>query len=347
MNPEEKKDNSAEFGKVIDVLHNKQKLPSLRTYQGDMAEFIKEKNQSTISIALKEKERKEEREQEQNLAPVTKKTVATGSGFQMNLVSLFLSIILLAGGAVAVMYVMDFFKKEPVAEVVIETKIIPYNNSITLTNLTNKNIGTELAKISPTNGVNILKISDIGGNMIIKAKDFFNFLEISLPSTLGRTLKDDYAMGIFSQNNLKPYFLVISVNDFGQAFSGMLAWEETIVKDLAFLEDDSPIDSVSENLPLATATKILASTTIATSTNKTISTSTASTTVVIKIPMKPEIFSWKDIIVKNKDTRALVNAKNQSKIAYTFLDKNTILITNNLSAIGDLSFIYASRAVAR
>jgi len=48
-----------EFGQVIDTLHSKQKIPSLRTYQGDMAEFIKEKNESVFSIAAKEKKRKE------------------------------------------------------------------------------------------------------------------------------------------------------------------------------------------------------------------------------------------------------------------------------------------------
>jgi hypothetical protein len=53
------------------------------------------------------------------------------------------------------------------------------------------------------------------------------------------------------------------------------------------------------------------------------------------------------MIIKNKDTRGFVNEKGKSKIAYTFLDKNTILITNNISVIGDISSIYASRSVAR
>ena len=46
MDPEEKKDSPNDFGRVIDALHSKQKLPSLRTYQGDMAEFIKSKDES-------------------------------------------------------------------------------------------------------------------------------------------------------------------------------------------------------------------------------------------------------------------------------------------------------------
>ena len=85
----ENKDKSNEFGRVIDALHSKQKLPSLRTYQGDMAEFIKSKNESVISIAVKEKEKKQEEEREQNILPVIKKTAVGEGGFKMNLATLF------------------------------------------------------------------------------------------------------------------------------------------------------------------------------------------------------------------------------------------------------------------
>ncbi|MEK7200666.1 MAG: hypothetical protein AAB672_00850 [Patescibacteria group bacterium] len=306
----ENKDKSNEFGRVIDALHSKQKLPSLRTYQGDMAEFIKSKNESVISIAVKEKEKKQEEEREQNILPVIKKTAVGEGGFKMNLATLFLSILLLGGGVLASLYIFEFIKKEPPAEIVLKTEIIPYNNLITLANLTNKNFGTELSKLVPTNGISILKISDTNGSLFSKSKELFDFWEISLPATLERTIKDEYALGIISQNNQKAYFLVISVNDFGRAFSGMLDWEKNMEKDLSFLEDDPQIASST-------------------------------------IPMKSEVFIWKDIIIKNKDTRGLVNEKNQAQIAYTFLDKNTILIVNNLWAIGDISSAYASRSVVR
>ncbi len=299
MDSENKEDNSKDFGKVIDILHSKQKLPSLRTYQGDMAEFIKEKNESVISIAVKEKEEKEEKKKDNiHLIP---KTSSNKEGLQVNMTILLSSILLLAGGAVAVMYIFDFLKKEPVSQVVTKTEIIPYNNLITLANLINKNLGTEIAKLSPTNGISILKISDADGFPLPKAKNLFSFLSASLPPTLERTLKDEYAVGIISQNNQTSYFLIISVNDFGRAFSGMLEWEKSMENDLSFLN-------------------------IATSTG---------------------VFEWKDLIIKNKDTRALANPKNQAKMAYTFLDKNTILITNNLWTIGEMSSIYTSRPVAR
>jgi hypothetical protein len=323
MTEEEKKeDNSKDFGKVIDVLHNKQKLSSLRTYQGDVADFIKSKNESVISVAVKEKERKEERIEkgEEVREPKSNKT-----GFQINLTMIVLSLLLIVGGLIGLFYAFQYFNKEPASQVVIESEIIPYNSSINLANVVSGNLGTEIAKLSPVNGISIIKISDTNGLAFQKAKDFFDFLKISPPSELIRILKDQYVVGLISQNGENSPFIAVTVNDFGIAFSAMLEWEKNMANDLSFL-----------NTKIVTVTPV-----------NTVASSTASTTIVVQVPTKPETFSWKDIIIKNKDTRSLINEKGKSKIAYTFLDKNTILITNNIEALGEISSVYASRSVAR
>ncbi len=343
MNPEEKNGNGTkDFGKVVDALHNKSKLSALRSYQGDMAEFIKEKNESVISIAVKEKERKQEREEkeleqqkieeqkeEKEKIIVTPETIfhakpkpeprAAGNGLQINIVMILVSILLLGGGGTVAFYAYQFLQEPGVAPIIIDTEIIPYNVVSTIANVSNGNIGSELQKLPAVNGITVVKISGPGGQPFQNIQDFFGFLEIVPPNTLARALKDEYAMGIFSQGAGNAYFIVLSVNDFGRAFAGMLEWESTLAEDLAFLEDDPRTVPVPEGHPLASTSK----------------------------PVKQETYTWKDIIVKNKDTRGLVNSKNQSRIAYTFLDKNTILITNNVSIIGDFASIYASRSVVR
>ncbi len=328
-------ENTKEFGKVIDVLHSKRKLSSLRSYQGDMAEFIRDKNQSTISITLKEKERKEERKKEEELVQAPKKAKALGGGFKTNLTSLTLSLVLLAGGIVAVLYIIQFVGDDSPANVVTATKIIPYNNEVILANQNSKNIGEEFAKLRVENGTNIVKISDSNGEVLQDAGNFLEFLDITLPGTLARTLGDEYVVGVISQNGEKSNFLVIKINDFGRAFSGMLEWEKTMEEDLAFFN--------VEIAPVAPTDTMISTTTSA------IATSTSTTTKVVSLqpPTVKDIFNWKDLIIKNKDTRGLVNQKNQAKIAYTFLDKNTILITDSLGAIGDMSGAFASRSVAR
>ena len=301
MDPEEKEDSN-EFGKVIDALHNKQKLPSLRTYQGDMAEFIKSKNESVISISVKEKERKEEkREEEIKEEKLGIRPKQGTKNFQFNFNLIVLSLVLIFAGAFGLYYVFGTLKK-PVEkqEVVLKEQIIPYNSSVVLNDATSSNLGAEIGKLSFSNGINIIKIS-AGGVPIEKAKDFFSFLGVSLPAALERTLKDDYTIGMISQDKEHSPFMIITVNDYGSAFSAMLDWEGNMEKDLSFLN-------------------------------------TATST---------EVFAWKDIIIKNKDTRGLVNQNDESRITYTFLDKNTILIVGDISVIGEISSAYASRSVAR
>lgn len=301
----------SDFGHVVETLHNKSKLSALRSYQGDVSQFIKDKNESVISVAVKEKEREAERE-EKGEAPRPKPKVA-GNGFKINVTMVTLSLFLIGGGVTALFYIFEFVtNQKPAPEITIDTEIIPFNNIITLANITKDNLAAELTKTSTVNGVNIVKISDPSGNLISKAKDFFNFMKIRNDLALRRGLRDDFAIGVFNQNDSKDFFLVIKVSDFGTAFSNLLDWEESMINDLTFLDQ--------------TTTTV----------------QTASTTLSSR-----DTFVWKDLIIKNKDTRALTNNRGAIKIAYTFLDKNTVLITNSSAAIADMSSAYISRSVAR
>jgi hypothetical protein len=338
MDPENKEKSPEEnFGKVIETLHNKSKLSSLRTYQGDMAEFIKSKNESVFSITLKEKERKEEKIKEEKrreikiepkieikteaqeakvekrvepkIEPkIEKKEVekkVVNKNVRTNITIAFVSLILVVLGVLAFLFVFKFVKTEPVSNVVVEAEIIPYNSVVNLTEVTNENFGQKLGELSFTGGLSIVKISDNSGVQIKKTADLFNFLKLSPPGALIRTFGNKYMVGVISQDEKIYPFIAITINDFGSAFSAMLDWEGNMEKDLYFLGT---------------------------------STSTATTT---------ESFVWKDLIIKNKDARGLINQKGQAKIVYTFLDKNTILITNSTDAIGEISALYASRAVVR
>lgn len=311
MNPEEKKDDSNEFGKVIDALHNKAKLPSLRSYQGDMAEFIKEKNESVISIAVKEKERKEEmpKKEEKFKLPSQKKT----GNFQKNFAVFLLSLLLIVGGSFGLFYVYKFIKNRPLPEAPAKEYVIPYNNLLTLANISSQNFGLEFKNLPFVNGLSLVEVSDGNSVPFQKSKDFFSFLKVSLPPALERTLKDQYAIGSFSQNEENSYFIILTIKDFGVAFAAMLEWEKSLTEDLNFL--------------------------ISSGGNSQISSTTDS--------LIPDFFEWKDLLIKNKDIRALANEKNRSIIAYTFLDKNTILITNNVLSVDQISSVYVSRSIAR
>jgi hypothetical protein len=204
--------------KLAEYLHNKSPLSSLRTYHGDMAEFIKEKNESVISIATKEKERRDEkRSKEEKLGTVmpTQRKKQSKDGFQINFTILLSSLVLIAGGAVTFFYVFDAVIRAPQGKVEIKEEIIPYNNSVTLANTTPSSLGSELSKLPPSNGISIIKISDTNGKTVGNAKDFFNFMKIAPPATLWRTMGSKYAIGITYNDELVKT-LLIKYYRFGQ-----------------------------------------------------------------------------------------------------------------------------------
>ena len=302
---EEKKENPKqdpkEFGHVIDALHNKSKLSSLRTYQGDMAEFIHEKDESVVSIVVKEKERKEK---EEKLKPLVKPEKGVPGNLSKNIVRVLVALLLIVGSIFAVKYVIGMWGERSTPIVVLKEEILPYTSMASLSNVDQTDLLEELWKNREANGIEIVKIADGVGVVQETARQFFSYLKTPIPASLSRTLGDDYFIGVSTESKKSAPFLVFKVNDFGIAFSQMIEWEKNIHNDLDFLVGYHD---------------------------------TATTTTL----------SWRDVIVKNKDTRVLFSNKEEVFLVYTFLDKNTILIGPNLNVIVSVSSVYAARSVAR
>lgn len=296
---------------IIGALHKTSPLPTLRTYQGDVADFIKEKNESVTSIAVKEREKRRTEEREEAVVESKK-----GNGFRINFVAITLSLLLICAGALAVFFVVDFLnKKEPA--LVIKQEIIPYNSELAIANVTKQTLSDEIKKTQYSNGVTAIRISDTNGTAVDTSNSLFAFLGVNPPGSVSRSVSSGFFLGAIKNDDLTDYFLVISVEDFGRAFSGMLEWEATLEKDLSFL-----IKNLENN---------------------------NEPDVLTDLDQEQEIIAnptWKDVIVKNKDARALVG-RGEAVIAYTFLDKNTVLISSSISSIGEVSSVFASRSVIR
>jgi hypothetical protein len=337
------------MGVIVDALHNKQKLSSLRTYQGDMAEFIKEKNESVISVSLKEKKRKEEQEKKQReeeemlqkeenereqkkqeshyreerkieeKVEEKKKITLDGTiivkepeptrtkksnGLQTNLIITVSSILLVVGGAYVLFYIFGtVLNRENTPAYIDQKEIIPYSNIINVTNITKQNIFSQISDITIQNGINIIKISDENGDQVKTALNFFDFLEIPIPSSLRRDLYDEFAYGKLKKDSIEVQFIAFGVRDFGRAFSSMLEWEAGMLQHFNFMLTEQDLEQGTGQ--------------------------------------------WKDLIIKNKDVRTITDINNKPLLLYTFLDKNTILITSNVSAIEEISNAFSSRSFAR
>lgn len=119
------------------------------------------------------------------------------------------------------------------------------------------------------------------------------------PGSFMRTV-EDIAFGTIDDTP----FIVLSVSSFDVAFAGMLTWETAMSSDLAPLFG-SPVTATFD--PDARTVD----------------------------QTRPPFFT--DVVQQNRDLRILYNADRNERIIYTFLNRNTILITTSSETISDIA----------
>ena len=263
----------------------------LRTFEGDIADTIKGQNISIAKIAIAEKVKKENNGL---ISPVPP------SPLFKNLLLFFSSIILVAGG----LYMFYEFYYVPKSKVIIVNKTIVPNIIVSDIDIevTIETMQAEINKISlPENSIANLYITKGQGDTkkLINAQEFLSSLKVNAPDQFIRTLLPDFMLGVHSFNGNNP-FIILKTTLYQSAFAGMLKWETTLVDDMSLLFSKT----VSPQNIVATP---------------------AQSTADILVISKP----FTDLVIKNKDVRALTNQYGRITLLYTFLDKETILITTN------------------
>lgn len=144
----------------------------------------------------------------------------------------------------------------------------------------------------------------------IPAALFLPIIAPTIPDELVRTLAQEFLLGIHIFDGPQA-FLILHTDSYERAFAAMLAWEPTLQEELTPLFDR---DLVPTNPP-----EPLLSTDIASS--------TASSTP--QAPARPPRPTFVDKIVENRDTRVILNEAGEILLLWTFLDRNTLVITTN------------------
>jgi hypothetical protein len=138
----------------------------------------------------------------------------------------------------------------------------------------------------------------------------------TLLSTLAPNASDDflrtldpnyYILGIHTFDGNQS-FLILKVDSYEQGFSGMLAWERTMQSELSPLFTRTPRPKISsEEIAVSSGTPIQISPT-----------------------------QFQDKIVENHDTRVIINDAGDILLLWTFLDRNTLVITTNEATLREL-----------
>lgn len=288
---------------------------AIRTYYSDIAETVKGQDVSMTDIALAEKKRQEDQSKTMVPEPETEKKNRSWGVF-----AIVTAIVLIIGGGGIFAFLYFYLPQQD--EVLIEplhTTLVPTSQEILIdiTGLPNteilKLIDEESSKLDGTlNTIITLIPTERFGEQekLLSAREFLNRLNTSAGTALLRSVLEEYSLGVhlFDKNH---GFLIIKTDFFENAFAGMLRWESRLAKDLPFLTQPE-----SENPePQATTTN-------------------GSGSVILE-PI--ERYEFKDVVVANRDARALINTvTGDMKMIYSFPDKNTLIITTNPNTLVEL-----------
>lgn len=278
------------------------KLRNLRTFQGDAAEAIKKGNATILTVALAEKKRDQEREKEK--PPVNPET-------RKKFLTILISVILILLGAGSIYFLFRIQMNAPPPTTIQESEktIVSYNQKISFD--VDGATRDKLIEAIISQKTNFsLKVGEFGYIALTKkigeadfpatTAELFNILDTKAPGSLLRSFDSRFMLGLYRDLNNEP-FLLISISSFENAFDGMLKWEPSISDDVGaiFSRFTLPVVSAGEG----------------------------TTSLAVLNPVSVGKFS--DETIKNKDARVLLSGQGETILLYSFLNKQTLLITSS------------------
>ena len=277
----------------------------LQTYRSDIEHVVQEgQGVSVVSIAAAEAQRRGKEPLQQK---TSEEKTATERSWAMLLGGA--ALILLAAGVLALVLLRQ--TTVPVAEAPRAPFIFVDNTALVLLPagqstrdvlMTSLQAARQKTRL-PVGLVEWLYVAvppaqEGGAPVPLGASEFLRILSPRAPQELLRTLSANYLVGVHSFEENQP-FLLLQVDSYEVAYKAMLDWEYTLSADLLPLFSRNPS-------PKPQGTPAPASTT-------------------------PQFLqtSFVDKIAENRDTRAHLNEAGDILLLWTFLGRNTVLITTN------------------
>ena len=289
-------------------------VPSLQTYKDDIQKLLQKDKVSVVTIAAAEAGRR---------SAVPGATVAKTSGMHLTTWLLtIVGILFTLGGLTLVVYFFAPARSVPVEQTlpapfiaVDSTTIVNFapnsTRNLVMGGLQDSKTNTALSLGLVGRLLPVATDAD-GTQTAMDAQTFLQLLAPNLPVDLLRTIQPTFLLGVHIFDVTQP-FLILRVDSYEQAYSGMLAWEGSMRQDLLPLFDYTPrIHIPEENL----------------------ATSTATTTLAQQSPLGDATFV--DRIVLNHDARVLQNNTGDIYFLWTFLDRNTLVITTQENTLKEI-----------
>ncbi len=291
----------------------------LQTYQGDIESLVGDKQISVVNIAAAEATRRGTKPIEAAQAPLNQ----LASRAWLRTAGMVAGGIVLLAVAVGIGWYI-FMRSQPVPLakqapapfiLVDDTATVAFQPGDLRSEIM-RALGAAKNKITLSLGLvarlQIAKPTPLNDGSLqeVGAPEFLQALAPSIPPALVRTLEPQMLLGVhsFDENQM---FMILKVDSYETAYSGMLAWETSMRGDLSPLFTRTPAVRAAAPAPAGTTT--------------------ASSTPPAQEPAPVQFFggNFIDQIVENHDARVVLNPDGDILLLWTFLDRSTIVITTN------------------
>lgn len=339
---------------IMDALANAKKdgddVQTVRTYQSDIANTIKNDNVSMIKVALSEKKRQERRGSMDNTLEENNKNLYL-------VIAAIIAFIVIAGLIAGYIFLQSQNKAEVAQQEQQKVQPLLYTEVVSVLNIDEININ-DLTKLIEKDREAVMDLGSMKSIVLtagsstserqITSEELFNLLNTRAPDGLVRSLNPNFLLGVYAYNT-REMFLVFNVSSYDSAFAGMLEWEPNIESDIGDLFINKR-DQISRNITSLSNTQsgfnLNTSSTSAINLQGVSSTSTSSTTNDSPFG----VFSQRkfiDKIVSNKDARVLVDSNGKQAMLYTFLDKQTLVISTSEKSLQEIIFRLTTGRIVR
>ncbi len=284
-------------------------VPTIHTYRNDAALFVKDKRISVANIATAAAQK---RQREQIEIP------KEGSSVFKNILLVALSVVLIIGGSFSGWF---FYQKSKQAVTVPQKEVIP---SLIFANTQLEvafSIGESVIDVLEENSEVIEKRLEVKPGTILhiyptlanrslaksremRIDEFFAQLTPPPPLAFVRSLEDEYMVGFHRGDGVLPPapFFILTTDSFENTFRGMLDWEKDMNESL------SPLFGPIMERNVGAIGSLLG----------------ATSTIPTVLP-----YLFKDVVIKNINTRRLRNKNGNVVLLYAFPNAKTVIITTN------------------
>lgn len=294
-------------------------LRTIRTFQADIADAIKNDNVSMIKVALAEKKRQDTRGDFNDALDVKKKD----SMFYIVSISVVLFIFAILG---LFFFLSSNTDTGNVAQNGTANEPLIYTEYATVIDINNRDandVERLIARIKEdkfdlgTMKEIVLTTGTSTATSRLNSETFLRFINQRANDSLIRALNPEFMLGAYSFSNPYDTFAIFKVNSYDNAFAGMLEWENTLDLDFGGI-------LISKKLIIpAKDTKGTTTPTLA----------------------KKRVFV--DRVVQNKDSRVLLDENGSVLMLYTFVDKNTLVLASSDKSLKEVLFRLTTGRIIR